>query len=369
MKILITTDTYTSMVNGVVRSIVNLKNILTDMGNEVRVMTLSERNYSYKNEEVYYIKSIRVNPIYPNARFSFNKKDELVREIIDWNPDIIHFQSEFSSFYIANKIKKECNCPIVHTYHTIYEDYTHYFSPSKIWGAKIIRKFTRLIANYSDYIIAPTQKTKDILKKYDIEDRKILISPTGIEISNTKPVRDEKYILYLGRIAKEKNIKELIDYYKKLDTKYKFVIAGDGPYRKELMEYANDENIEFVGMVSPDKVDSYYKNAIVFISASTSETQGLTYIEALSNGAVCILRKDRCIENVIIDGFNGYKYENFNQFKNFVEYVIQNDSLRENMSNNAYDYAKDNFSIESFGKRTFEIYNKAIDKISYKISA
>ena len=58
MKILITTDVYTSNVNGVVTSIKNLTKALTERGHEVRILTLSQRGASYREGNVYYIRSL-----------------------------------------------------------------------------------------------------------------------------------------------------------------------------------------------------------------------------------------------------------------------------------------------------------------------
>ena len=376
MKILITSDWYHPVVNGVVRSILNLKSYLEDRGFDVKVLTLSNSTESYKKENVYYIGSLGAGKIYPDARISATLRNKFIEEIKDWKPDVVHSQCEFSTFMMATKIAKKASCPIIHTYHTIYEDYTHYFSPSKKVGKKVISVFSKAIADRTDYIIAPSKKTLEILKSYDIEDEKIKIIPTGIEmpenLSDKYKLRDyygfdksDKIILYLGRLAEEKNIEELIDYYDKLHIeKLKFILVGGGPYLDSLKEYSKkiDKRIYFAGMVKPKEVNNYYRMADAFVSASKSETQGLTYYEAMSNGTLAICRKDLCLDHVIIDDFNGYQYKDFYDFEKFLKIIFSDDKKREELSQNARDYALENFSIDSFGKKCEELYKKALEK-------
>ena len=376
MKILITSDWYDPVVNGVVRSILNLKSYLEDRGFDVKVLTLSNSTESYKKGNVYYIGSLGAGKIYPEARISATLRNKFIKEIKDWKPDIVHSQCEFSTFMMATKIAKKTSCPLVHTYHTIYEDYTHYFSPSKKVGKKVISVFSKAIADRVDMVIGPSKKTFEILKSYDIEDEKIRIIPTGIEmpkkLSDKYKLRDyygfdenDKIILYLGRLAEEKNIEELIDFYSRLDMeKLKFILVGGGPYLKNLKSYVKntDKKIHFTGMVKPKEVNNYYRMADVFVSASKSETQGLTYYEAMSNGTLAICRKDLCLDDVIINDYNGYQYENFSDFKKDLEIIFSDRKKLEELSKNARAYALENFSIDSFGKKCVNLYKEAIEK-------
>lgn len=376
MKILITSDWYYPVVNGVVRSLLNLKEYLQDQGHDVKVLTLSNSTESYRKDNVYYIGSLGAGKIYPEARISATLRNKYIIELKKWKPDIVHSQCEFSTFMMATRIAKKAACPIVHTYHTIYEDYTHYFSPSKKVGKKVISVFSKAIADRVNMIIAPSVKTERILQGYDIDDRKIAVIPTGIhmpenlldkkecrKLHGEKP--DSKIILYLGRLAEEKNIEELIDYYQKLDIdKLKFIIVGGGPYLENLKDYANkfDKRVDFKGMVKAEEVNEYYRMADVFLSSSQSETQGLTYYEALSNGIPAICRKDLCLDGVIIDGFNGYQYQDFIEFGKYVKEVLEDDKKNKELSQNARNYALKKFSVESFGKKCQDLYERILKK-------
>lgn len=143
MKVLITTDWYYPVINGVVTSVQTLAAELKKRGNEVRILTLSRNHQSYREGGVYYAGSVGAGRIYPQARLKLPVSGKCIKELILWKPDIIHSQCEFSTFLMAKKIAKELQIPIVHTYHTVYEDYTHYFSPRKKWGRALVQNLTR----------------------------------------------------------------------------------------------------------------------------------------------------------------------------------------------------------------------------------
>ena len=181
MKILITTDWYKPVINGVVTSVTNLEEGLRGAGHDVRILTLSNDLHSYRKENVTFIVSIGVGVIYPNARLRARLNDPLVQELIDWKPDVVHSQCEFSTFSFAKRIAHESGCPLIHTYHTVYEDFTHYFSPNVRLGHFLARKFSHYIASQTDAVIVPTEKIRNMLRSYQIT-QPIRTVPTGLKM-------------------------------------------------------------------------------------------------------------------------------------------------------------------------------------------
>ena len=126
MRVLITTDWYEPVINGVVTSVMNLSRQLRERGHEVKILTLSRTFHSYIEGDVVYAGSIGLGCIYPQARLKIPKAaGDYMEMLLEWKPDIVHSQCEFSTFFLAKKIASELHVPIVHTYHTVYEDYTH----------------------------------------------------------------------------------------------------------------------------------------------------------------------------------------------------------------------------------------------------
>ena len=168
MKVLITTDWYRPAVNGVVTSVRNLAEGLSALGHEVRILTLSGSIRSYREGNVTFIGSVSVGMVYPNARLRTARGEALVQELADWKPDIVHSQCEFSTFSFAKRITAACGCPLVHTSHTVYEDFTHYFSPNVRFGRFLAAKFSRHVLAQTDAVIVPTEKIRTMLRGYGV---------------------------------------------------------------------------------------------------------------------------------------------------------------------------------------------------------
>ena len=346
MKVLITTDLYKTNTNGVVTSVRNLMEELEKKGHEVRVLTVSEKLRSHKEDNIYYIKSVPLGVVYPDVRMPISYRHRYLRELINWKPDVIHSQCEFFSYQYAGYISRKTGAPIVHTYHTLYEQYVTYIFPSQKIGAYFVGILSKFRLRKAEAIVAPTQKVETVLKNYGIHNP-IHVVPSGIALEQHKErlaeegrrekrsalgiPEDHTVLLNLGRLGTEKNLPELIKLFSiglSHNPKLTLLIVGDGPARKELEELAARlgvvDHVIFTGMVNPSEVHKYYQLGDIFVSASTSETQGLTYIEAAANGLPLLCRRDPCLDGVLVEGKNGYEYEAEQEFCELLDTILSN---------------------------------------------
>ncbi len=380
MKILITTDLYKPFVNGVITSIDALVSQLEKKGHDIKIITLSNTHHSYTVDNVTYLGAIDLNIIYPGAKFKLSIISKELRAIYNWKPDIIHSQCEFSTFLVARRISKKFNLPIIHTYHTIYEDYTHYFLPNEKFGHIIAAKFSSHVLNQCDNVIAPTKKVEKLLSSYNILSP-ISIIPTGIDLSKFTEEKDvikiqtikrnlgiseNNFIIgFVGRVAKEKNLDELFDIYNKIEKdNITLMIVGDGPYKEELIKKSKTikKQIVFTSMIEPKDIHHYYKCFDIFMSCSSSETQGLTYIEALSSSIPILCKKDPCLEKVVIDSINGWQFENHEEAITTFNKFYGDINMRKTMSNNAQVLSIINFSSSAFCEKVLNLYNTTIEE-------
>lgn len=382
MKILITTDLYTVSTNGVVTSVQNLFDELTAKGHDVRILTISDTLHSHKEGAVYYIRSVPLKAVYPDLRMPTSYRHKLIQEIIDWKPDVVHSQCEFFSFQFAARISKITGAPLVHTYHTLYEQYlTSYVVPSKRLGDYLAKVLSRQRLKRVTTLIAPTQKVENTLQGYGMRSP-ISVVPSGISLEQhhqrlspeqrmekrrSLGIADEDQVLLnLGRLGGEKNLGELLELFaeaRKQNENLKFLIVGDGPAKADLEQQAKKlgiaEHVIFTGMVPPSEVQNYYQLGDVFVSASTSETQGLTYIEAAANGLPLLCRQDDCLADVLQEGENGYEYTSAEEFLNAIDAVMDDQEWRAAAAKRSEEIAA-MFDKKNFGEAIENIYESVL---------
>ena len=381
MKILITTDLYTTQTNGVVTSVQNLTNALLARGHEVKILTLADGIHSYRIGSVYYIRSVSIGAIYPDVRMAAAYHHRLISQLIQWKPDVIHSQCEFFSFQFAHHIAKETGAPIVHTYHTLYEQYVGYVLPFKGVGEKAVGTLSRIRLKEVKAVIAPTRKVERTLRGYGLEVP-VRVVPSGIgmeqhRIRLTAEQREQKrralgigprtrVLVSVGRLGTEKKLDDLLRYFAATvdpSEDIRFLIVGGGPAGTQLRKLAQSlgvgDRVVFTGMVPPERVQEYYQLGDVFVSASTSETQGLTYVEAAANGLPLLCRKDPCLEDVMIPGENGYDFEDQDQFRQGLDRIFADPAWLPQAAERSAQVAS-RFGKEAFGESVEAVYELAL---------
>lgn len=391
MKIGIFTDAYEPHISGVTTSIKMLKTALEKMHHEVFIVTANLDNnkfiYDDKNR-IIYLPGIKTGIYETKLTGIYSKK--AMKIIKNWHLDVIHSQTEFGIGYFSRIVAKKLNLPIVHTYHTLYEDYVHYVTHGHF--NNIAKKLAIKITKYycekkCDELIVPTDKIKDLfINKYNIS-QPINVIPTGIDIDKFKltpnikkeienikkkyKIKDTDFIIgSVGRIAPEKsfdkllyNIKEMI----KVNTNIKVMLVGGGPDLDNLKELTKKLHLEdyviFTDKVNYDLVPAYFNTFNVIVSFSKTETQGLTIIEGLAASKPTICIEDDSFKAMIEPNYNGYLFKNDNEFKDYIFKLMNDKKLYKDMSTNArnstYKYSK-----EVFASEVLKVYHKAIEKKS-----
>lgn len=386
MKILITSDLFFVETNGVVTSVRNLMDELKKCGHDVRVLSISNKMKSCKNGDVTLIRSMPIK-VYNGTRMPTSYRHKLIKELIEWKPDVIHSQCEFFSFGFARYISKKTGAPIVHTYHTMYEDYVGYVFLIKRFGRWVARKITKRLLENVDSVIVPTEKVKNRHIENGVRCEFNII-PSGIDLERHKQrisseernqirqrygiAEDKTVLINLGRIATEKNINELIEYFARVSAKVPnalLMIVGDGPAREQLQKKVSDMNMSkkiiFTGMVPPAEVHKYYQSADIFVSASTSETQGLTYIEAAANSLPLLCRYDECLNNVIVQGENGFAYNDEDEFANALDVLLSSRDTLKVMGQRSEAIVQQ-FDKKIFAESVMRVYESAIENKKQK---
>ena len=399
MRVGIFTDSYTPYISGLVTSELMLKEALEKQGHTVYVVTANLESFKYTYDEKERIIRIPGVPVgIYDARLTGIYPLQAIQTIKNWNLDVIHSQTEFGVGTFARIIAKQLNIPIVHTYHTMYEDYTHYITKGHFLGAskKIVEYLTKFYCDKTiTELIVPTRKAYNLFKeKYQVE-RNVHIIPTGIEVErfyneNFKKedvmrlrkslgLTTKDFVLtFVGRLGKEKSVDFLIEAHKKIFKKHptaKLLIIGDGPemddFQKLVKELSLENSVIFTGKVPWDMVPVYYQLTDVFVTASKTETQGLTVIEAMAASVPIVCMDDESFKIAVVEDLNGYFFKTKETYVKRINYLIENPKELKRLSKQARVssemHSSKYFAIKVAGVYELAIQNKVKNSRLHKI--
>ncbi|MDS4069096.1 MAG: glycosyltransferase [Candidatus Competibacter sp.] len=306
MKILMLTDVYFPRVNGVSTSIQTFRRELRELGHEIWVVAPEYGQPTADERDIDRIVSRRV---------LFDPEDRMMRprllarrleSLQHSNFDLVHVQTPFVAHYAGLRLARQLGIPCVETYHTFFEEYLfHYLPilPKGVWRA-VARRFSRRQCNQLDGLVVPSQAMLEVLVRYGVRTRMRVI-PTGMPEDNFQEGdsvafrarhdigRDQPVLVYVGRVAFEKNIEFLLRVTHELKRTthphVMLIVAGEGPAKNRLRRLGSalglETNLRFVGYLARGAdLSSCYQAGDAFVFASRTETQGLVLLEAMSLG-------------------------------------------------------------------------------------
>lgn len=335
MKIGLFSDTYFPIINGISVSVFVLAKEFRLKGHEVIIFT-NDHDRALPEDGVVRFKAMKP-PKKALSEFRIGRVSQAKIDIVtQYRLDIIHCHTEFTMGRLGKKVSQLKHIPLIYTYHTMYEDYVHYIS----------KRFTKLtkrlaiawglrFANAANIMIAPTEKVAQKFASYGYKGP-LYIIPTGLDFDRFKSSSLDASILtelkdrfgkpfphglFVGRLSHEKNLMGLLDALKEsvqVGRGWHCTFVGDGPARKDCEDYVKAQQLErwvtFVGMIDPQMTPYYYHLVDFFVSFSQSETQGLTYIEALASNTPVIAREDTHLVPLIVPKQSGYLFKTKEEF-------------------------------------------------------
>lgn len=377
MNIGIFTDTYFPQISGVATSIKTLKDALEEQGHNVFIFTTTDPHVAKGTVEANIFRFSSMPFIsFTDRRVAYRGFFEATKVAREVKLDIVHTQTEFALGMIGKYVAHQLKIPAIHTYHTMYEDYLHYVLNGHLLRPYHVKQFTNVFLKNMDGVIAPSKRVEMLLRRYKVSIP-LKIIPTGVDIKslNTPVNRNVRHelgiadndpvLLTLSRIAGEKKIDrilnvmpEIIDEFPKLHL----VIAGDGPDVETLNEQVErltlEDHVIFAGDVLHEDVGAFYKMADLFISASDTETQGLTYIEALAAGTKCVVYDTDYTEHVFDDKDFGQVFTRPEQMRDeILSYLREN---RTKIPAEKLSKKLEQISAKRFGNEVYQFYKDVI---------
>ncbi|HOV68702.1 MAG TPA: glycosyltransferase [Clostridia bacterium] len=379
MRVALFTNAYKPITNGVVTYIAGIKNALLKEGHKAYVFAPEFHNYEDDEDCIYRYKSVDLTTKvdFPVAIPYSIEAYEILK---DFAPDIIHVHHPFVLGRVAYRYAKRLNVPIIFTFHTDYGIYSNFIPFPDAWVKTTCNLLIKDFANKVTCITVPSQAKADLLRSYGVQNRiEIIHNSVNIEAFDNVNARDickikEKYgltgfkvLLYVGRIAHEKNIKFLLDSFERIyarDQSYKLLVVGDGPQLEELKECAGETNagkhIIFTGSIENSELPAVYKSADIFVFASPNEGFPMVIMEAMAAKLPIVSVNAPWTTEVMTNGFNALMApEDPERFCDTVINLLGDSQLYEQLQKNGIETAN-NYSLESVSKRLFSLYDELI---------
>ncbi|MBC6342379.1 glycosyltransferase family 4 protein [Lactobacillus kimbladii] len=377
MNIGIFTDSYFPQLSGVATSIKTLKDALEEQGHNVFIFTTTDPHIKKGTVEANIFRFSSVPFIsFTDRRVAFRGFFEATKVAREVKLDIVHTQTEFALGMIGKYVAHQLKIPAIHTYHTMYEDYLHYVLNGHLLRPYHVKQFTNAYLKNMDGVIAPSKRVEALLKRYRV-NIPMRVIPTGVDINSlnkleTVDVRKEldipddvPVLLTLSRVAEEKKIDRILNAMPEIIDEFpktRLVIAGDGPDMEVLQEQVErltlEDSVIFTGDIPHDDVGSYYKMADLFVSASDTETQGLTYIEALASGTKCVVYDTDYTEHVFDDEEFGKVFSGPREMLNEILFYLRKG--RERIQPDKLAAKMEQISAQKFASSVYQFYQDTI---------
>jgi len=386
MNILFISDVFFPRVNGVSTSINTFATELRALGHQV---TLIAPSYTDEDKQEEWIVRVPSHKIYfdPEDRLmNFGKLKALLPWIRDKHFDVIHIHTPFTAHYVGIHFGKKLDIPVVETYHTFFEDYLHHYLPfiPQFISRKLARTISRRQCNAVDGIVSPSKPMLDVLKQYGIKTPAEVVA-TGLDDSSFANVDGEHFrmshdiplaqpmLLFVGRVAHEKNIGFLLEMHVELIKKHPdalLVITGEGPAEESIKQ-----SIEKLGISNKVRMIGYldrsheliacYKAADIFVFASKSETQGLVLLEAMAQGTAVVAIAELGTKSILIEGEGVLiAKDDINDFADKVSVLLSDAPKRQMIGEKGRQYAQEKWGAGVLAKKVAKFYKSTINQKS-----
>ena len=381
LKILMISDVFLPRINGVSTSILTFRKELQALGHEVLLLA-PEYPADYPDDDLLWRIPSRYLPIDPEDRLMrYQSIIELYPRLCDWQPQLIHIHTPFVAHYAGIKLASLLDIPSVETYHTFFEEYLfHYvrFLP-KVLLRWLARHYSRSQCREVDHLIVPSKAMLEALRAYHIHTPATVL-PTGIDLDKFSGGEAQRFfqlqsiepqrptLVYVGRVAYEKNIDFLLHVVKQLKQQYAdilLIVAGEGPAEKKLQHLGTqlglEHNLHFLGYSEnhQDLMDCY-SAADVFVFASRTETQGLVILEAMALGVPVVALAIMGTKDILKPGQGALIAEdNVPSFAKQVHSLLQQPEQRRALGQSAKDYVQE-WQAGVMAERMVQVYETLV---------
>ncbi len=382
MRIAIFSECYTPVLNGVVTSVVNLREALIAMGHTVYVFAPGSPQPD-DDETIFRLPELP----FPKHPYHLPRPfQRLHAPFAEMEIDVIHCQHPFTIGKLGAETAKKYDIPLVYTVHSHYNEMAAAAkSPLlRTMAPTAMMQIMRSFCNRSDCVITPSRHTRETLRAEDIRANYSII-PSGVQKPYVRPnarktIRERlglspetPLLLYLGRLGPEKRIDLILESVALLRQSdlpesaksFRVVFVGDGQCRTDLEVQARELGIEsritFAGIVPHAEVGDWYAASDVFVLPSNCETQGMVLIEAMAMGLPCITINHGGACEMVANGETGFLVNHTcHSLAKAIQRLLAEPELRRQFGE-AGRIRAERYTPEAMASKVLEVYAKAIE--------
>lgn len=315
LRIAIFTETFLPKVDGVVTRLCHTLRHLRRMGHSV-LLIAPEGVDEFEGIPVYGAPGVKF-PLYPDLKAGI-PNPQIGKLIRAFDPDLIHAVNPailgVSAFFVSTSLNK----PLVVSYHTHLTKYLGYYGLGRLeplmwWGL-------RAGYNRADINLVTSKAMQTELKNHGIQ--RVQLWPRGVDTELFHPGRvstkmrtrlmdghpEHKLLLYVGRLAAEKEVERCRDILQALSG-VRLAIIGDGPHRRKLEQHFTGTATHFAGYLRGVDLAEAYASADAVFLPSRTEALGLVLLEAMAAGCPVVAPRAGGVTDIVHDGVTGYLYD------------------------------------------------------------
>jgi len=333
-RISIVTETYVPDVNGVAISLRYLIDALVEQGMVVQLIRTRPRSGWTPVVEEVWCRGLTI-PMYPDLQIGVPSRNTLRTAWESFQPELVYIVTEGPLGNSALKLAEQKQLPVLSAFHTNFHRYSSYYGLG--WIKTLTLNWLRRFHNRTGGTLVPAMEIAELLRSEAFE--RVSVLPHGVDCSLFQPrkrcaslrqqwgVSDgQRVLLYVGRIAAEKNIPLAIDAYQQARQAHpdvRLVMVGDGPLRPALEKAHPD--IIFAGVQTGETLAHYFASADVFVFPSLTETFGLVTLEAMASGLPVIAFDMAAAHQYVTSGEHGLlaEVDNHQAFTDAVSVVLE----------------------------------------------
>lgn len=380
MKIGVFTDSFRPYTSGVVRSIELFTREFINHGHEVYIFGPDYPALHPPREEgVFRFISVPW-PMMPEFALPIPVSINLSSTIKELQLDIIHVHSPFLLGRLGARAARRHRLPLVFTFHTLYDQYVHYFPFAEDTSKQVVQAIGRNFCNRCNMVVAPSKLVVNYLRRIGVE-APIVNIPTGIDLGEFTDLDstwlannygigpEEKVLMFVGRLGKEKNVVFLLKSFQTVlehHPEAHLVLVGSGPQENFLRNLCRKLSIEnkvtFTGVLPRNNIVHCYASADLFVFPSVTETQGLVIGEAKATGLPVVAIRAFGPAEMVADGEDGILTEpSIPQFTEAILKLMADSELYSRMSKKALQNAPLISSVRT-AEQMLEVYQDLIDE-------